>query len=91
MRIPMELLKCEPFPVPPPTEQAAIVRFLDWVNGRLERAIRAKQKVIELITEQNQAIIHRAVTRGLDHSVPLQTFRRLSGSAKFRAIGRRDH
>jgi len=58
--------------VPPPAEQAAIVSFLDWANGRLERAIRAKRKVIALLNEQKQAIIHRAVTRGLDPSVPLK-------------------
>jgi type I restriction enzyme S subunit len=61
-----------PLPLPPPDEQAAIVRFLDWANGRLERAIRAKRKVIALLNEQKQAIIHRAVTRGLDPSVPLK-------------------
>jgi type I restriction enzyme S subunit len=72
MRIPMELLKCEPFPVPPPVEQDSIVRFLSWANGRLDRAIRAKRKVIALLNEQKQAIIHRAVTRGLDPSVPLK-------------------
>ena len=60
------------FPLPPLAEQAAIVRFLDWANGRLERAIRAKRKVIALLNEQKQAIIHRAVTRGLDPSVPLK-------------------
>ncbi len=60
------------FGSPPPAEQAAIVRFLDWANGRLERAIRAKRKVIVLLGEQKQAIIHRAVTRGLDPSVPLK-------------------
>jgi type I restriction enzyme S subunit len=59
-------------PEPPPTEQVAIVRFLDWANGRLERAIRAKRKVIALLNEQKQAIINRAVTRGLDPSVPLK-------------------
>ena len=59
-------------PEPPIDEQAAIVRFLDWVNGRLEWAIRAKRKVIALLNEQKQAIIHRAVTRGLDPSVPLK-------------------
>ncbi|WP_395789993.1 hypothetical protein [Aquimonas sp.] len=58
--------------VPPPDEQAVIVRFLDWANGRLERAIRAKRKVIALLNEQKQAIIHRAVTRGLDPDVPLK-------------------
>jgi type I restriction enzyme S subunit len=72
MRIPMELLKSESLPVPPPAEQAAIVRFLDWASGRLERTIRAKRKVIALLNEQKQAIIHRAVTRGLDPSVPLK-------------------
>ena len=56
--------------LPPPTEQAAIVRFLDWANGRLERAIRAKRKVIALLHEQKQAIIHKAVTQGLDPNVP---------------------
>ena len=55
-----------PISLPPPEEQAAIVRFLDYANGRLERAIRAKRKVIALLHEQKQAIIHRAVTRGLD-------------------------
>jgi type I restriction enzyme, S subunit len=59
-------------PWPPEAEQAAIVRFLDWATGRLERAIRAKRKVISLLTEQKQAIIHSAVTQGLDPTVPLK-------------------
>ena len=59
-------------PLPPPPEQAAIVQFLDWASGRVERAIRAKLKVIRLLDEQKQAIIHRAVTRGIDPSVPLK-------------------
>jgi type I restriction enzyme S subunit len=58
------------FAFPPLDEQAEIVRFLDCVNGRLEHAIRAKRKVIALLNEQKQAVIHRAVTRGLDPSVP---------------------
>lgn len=59
-------------PLPPPDEQVAIVQFLNWANGRLERAIQAKRKVIALLNEQKRAIIHRAVTRGLDPSVPLK-------------------
>lgn len=58
--------------IPLPDEQAAIVKFLDWANGRLERAIRAKRKIIALLNEQKQAIIHRAVTRGLDPNVKLK-------------------
>jgi type I restriction enzyme S subunit len=57
---------------PPLEDQDAIVRFLDWANGRLEKAIMAKRKVITLLNEQKQAIIHRAVTRGLDPNVPLK-------------------
>jgi len=72
MRIPMELLKCEPFPRPPLPEQATIVRFLDHVDRRIRRYIRAKQKLIVLLNEQKQAIIHRAVTRGLDSNVRLK-------------------
>jgi type I restriction enzyme S subunit len=58
-----------PFPVPPLPEQAAIVRFLDHTDRRIRRYIRAKQKLIKLLEEQKQAIIHRAVTRGLDPTV----------------------
>lgn len=61
-----------PIALPPPDEQAAIVKYLDWANGRLERAIRAKRKIIALLNEQKQAIIHRAVTRGLDPNVKLK-------------------
>jgi type I restriction enzyme S subunit len=59
-------------PQPPPDEQTAIVRFLNWSNSRLERAIRAKRNVIALLNEQKQAIIHHAVTRGLDPCVSLK-------------------
>ena len=58
--------------LPPPDEQAAIVRFLDHANRKIDGFIRAKRKLIGLLNEQKQAIIHRAVTRGLDPSVPLK-------------------
>ena len=59
-------------PVPPIEEQAAIVRYLDWANARLERAIRAKRKIIALLNEQKQSIIYRAVTRGLNPNAALK-------------------
>ena len=59
-------------PLPPLPEQAAIVRFLDHADRRIRRYIRAKQKLIKLLEEQKQAIIHRAVTRGLDPNVLLK-------------------
>ena len=58
----MEKLKAEPFPKPPLDEQAAIVRFLDHANRKIDGFIRAKRKLIGLLNEQKQAIIHRAVT-----------------------------
>ena len=60
-------------PIPPFEEQAAIVRFLDHVDRRIRRYIRAKRQLIALLNEQKQAIIHRAVTRGLDPNVRLKT------------------
>lgn len=59
-------------PIPPPDEQAAIVRFLDHANRKIDGFIRAKRKLIGLLIEQKQAIIHRAVTRGLHPDVPLK-------------------
>ena len=59
-------------PQPPPDEQAAIVRFLDHANRKIDGFIRAKRKLIGLLNEQKQAIIHRAVTRGLHPDVPLK-------------------
>ena len=59
-------------PLPSAEEQAAIVRFLDHATHRLDKTIRAKRKIIALLNEQKQAIIHRAVTRGLNPDVPLK-------------------
>lgn len=58
--------------IPGSTEQAAIVRFLDHADRRIRRLIRAKQKLIRLLEEEKQAILHRAVTRGLDPNVRLK-------------------
>lgn len=58
--------------LPPPEEQAAIVRFLDHANRKFDGFIGAKRKLIGLLNEQRQAIIHRAVTRGVCEDVPLR-------------------
>jgi len=72
LRIPMEKLNRVQLPHPPPSEQHAIVRFLDYMDRRIRKYIRSKQKLIKLLEEQKQAIIHRAVTRGLDPNVRLK-------------------
>jgi type I restriction enzyme S subunit len=65
-------IKSVVLPVPPLRDQADIIRFLDHADRRIRRAILGKQKLIALLNEQKQAVIHRAVTRGLDPSVRLK-------------------
>lgn len=65
-------IKRLPIFLPTHDEQAAIVRFLDHANRKIDRLIRVKRKLIALLNEQKQAIIHRAVTRGLNPDVPLK-------------------
>jgi type I restriction enzyme S subunit len=61
-----------PVPYPPLDEQRLIVRFLDWHGRQTAKLIRSKKKFIVLLNEQKQAIIHRAVTRGLEPNVKLK-------------------
>lgn len=58
--------------LPPLAEQAAIVRYLNHVDRKVKRFVRAKRKLIALLEEQKRAIIHQAVTRGLDPNVPMK-------------------
>ena len=47
-------------------EQNAIARFLDHATRRLDRYIRAKEKLIALLEEQKRATINEAVTGQMD-------------------------
>ena len=53
-------------PLPPLSEQRAIAHFLDDANKRIQRYIHAKEKLIKLLEEQKQVIIHQAVTGQID-------------------------
>lgn len=55
--------------LPSPDEQSQIVRFLNHADRRIRRYIRGKKKLIALLNEQMQTVIHHAVTRGL-HTGP---------------------
>ena len=59
-------------PLPSLSEQTAIVRYLDHADECIRRYISGKQKLIQLLEEEKQAVIHRAVTRGLDPNVCLK-------------------
>ena len=52
--------------LPPIQEQTDIVRFLDHMDRRIQHYIDAKQKLIALLEEQKQAIIHNTVTGKVD-------------------------
>lgn len=52
--------------LPPYSEQTAIARFLDHMDHRIQKYIRAKEKLIALLGEYKQALIHQAVTGQID-------------------------
>jgi len=59
-------------PVIPLDEQKAIADYLDANAVEVRRFIRNRRRLIEVLNEQKQAIINRAVTRGLDPDVPMK-------------------
>ncbi|MDD3393486.1 MAG: restriction endonuclease subunit S [Anaerotignum sp.] len=65
-------LKNYRLPVPPRKEQDQIVKYLDWQTAKINTLIKAKKKQIELLKEQKQAVINKAVTKGLDDTVPMK-------------------
>ncbi|WP_375418295.1 restriction endonuclease subunit S [uncultured Hymenobacter sp.] len=59
-----------PILLPPLPEQQRIVAFLGGKTRQIARLLRHKRQLIQLLTEQKQALIHRAVTQGLDPAAP---------------------
>ena len=59
-------------PLPPPDEQADIVRYLHHADQLISRYISAKERLIPLLEEQRQAAIQQTVTRGLHSTTPLK-------------------
>src|SRR5690606_22693887 len=59
-------------PQPPESEQRKIVQFIRAYDVRVRRLIRNKRRLIGLLNEQKQAIINRAVTRGLNPDAPMK-------------------
>lgn len=59
-------------PIPPLPVQRGIADFLDRKTAALDGLIARKERLLELLAERRAALIHRAVTRGLDPDVPLK-------------------
>ncbi len=62
----------KPVLVPTHGEQRAIADYLDSETARLDALIAAKERLLALLAEKRQAIITRAVTRGVNAQAPLR-------------------
>lgn len=58
--------------LPPDSEQNQIVKYLDWKLSKINKFIRAKKKQIELLIEQKEVMISKAVTKGIDSNVKMK-------------------
>ncbi len=57
-------------PLPPLDEQRQLAAYLDRKTAEVDTLIRKKQALIARLGELRAALIHRAVTKGLDPDVP---------------------
>jgi type I restriction enzyme S subunit len=60
------------FATPPAQEQRAIAAFLDRETAKIDALVAKKKRLIELLQEKRTALITRAVTKGLDPTVPMK-------------------
>jgi len=58
--------------LPPLKEQKAIANYLDNATNKIDTLIIKQKRLIELLKEKRQALISKAVTRGLDDSVEMK-------------------
>lgn len=59
-------------PIPSSDEQRAIASFLDEKCAKIDKAVRIKEKQIQLLSERRQILIQQAVTRGLNPDAPMK-------------------
>lgn len=58
--------------LPPIKEQDKIVSYLDEITAKIDEVISQQQKMINLLNERKQIIIHNAVTKGLNPDVQMK-------------------
>jgi type I restriction enzyme S subunit len=70
--ISQERIASFPFAIPPLSEQERILRFIDVEASRMDALISEQQCLIDLLKENRQSIISRAVTKGLNPNAPMK-------------------
>jgi len=58
--------------IPSKQEQIKIASFLDTKTEQLDKAIKQKEQLIELLKERKQIVINDAVTKGVDKTVTMK-------------------
>lgn len=72
LKVSRDDLRSLKLPHPSLSEQTEIVNFLNDKTAKIDQTIANKQKEIELLKERRQILIQKAVTKGLDDTVPLK-------------------
>ena len=71
-RIPESFIKNFRIAFPDIYEQKSIAEFLDKKTSQIDALIKKKKELIEKLKEQRMALITKAVTKGLDDTVPMK-------------------
>ena len=61
----LEMIGSIPCPIPPINEQSQIAKFLDYKTAHIDKLIKKKKALIEILNEQRITMITHAVTKGL--------------------------
>ena len=67
-----EIVGHQPLPLPPLDSQRQIARFLDEKTAQIDGLIAKKRGLLDRLAEKRQALITRAVTKGLNPDAPMQ-------------------
>ncbi|MGF6540300.1 hypothetical protein [Paraburkholderia youngii] len=71
-RVPDDFVRNFLWAFPPLPEQSAIAAFLNRETTKIDVLVAEQEKLLTLLAEKRQATISHAVTRGLDHEVPMK-------------------
>ena len=67
-----EIVGHQPLPLPPPDRQRRIAQFLDEKTAQIDGLIAKKRELLDRLAEKRQALITRAVTKGLNARTPIK-------------------